>query len=421
MFNTSGTIFSSSDKEMLNFGLFSYLVLFLLVLSLLFWILYSIRTMKNYRSIPSLLKPPIDSSFKSLPFVSVIIPTRNEAYRIEDCIKSLKAQTYPTLEILIVDDSTDNTIGVIKNIVGNDKRFKIIREEKLSGGWVGKPHAMQQGSKEAKGEWLLFVDADTAHDPEIVTSSVTHAIKNKLDMLSLLSYLVCKSFWEKIIQPVLTGLIIFISPLGETNDPKSKFAFALGPFILIKRSVFNKVGGYETIKDRIADDVEMAKLVKESGFKIGLAHAQDMMRLRMYERFREIWEGWSKNIFLGLVQKRGIRSKALQVLIVLIGLFGVFDMVVLPFLAFVLSGFIYLLTHSLPWLYVSFFSFLVWLLATLIQFYIHSRYGIGKPKYSPLYFLGGIITMGIFLNSAIKTLSGSGVTWKGRKYSDKTS
>lgn len=406
---------------MFNFGLISLMALFLLLLSLLFWIFYSIRTMKNYKLIPLLSKASSKDLSKSLPYISVIVPTRNEAYRIEDCIKSLKAQTYPNLEILIVDDSTDNTVEVIKNIVGNDKRFRIIKEEKLSGGWVGKPHAMQQGSKEAKGEWLLFIDADTAHDPEIVSSSVKHAIKNKLDMLSLLSYLVCKSFWEKIIQPVLTGLIIFISPLGKTNDPKSKFAFALGPFILIKRSVFNKVGGYEKIKGRIADDVEMAKLVKESGFKIGLAHGQNMMKLRMYERFSEIWEGWSKNIFLGLAQKRGIRSKGLQVLVVLIGLFVVFDMVVLPFIAVILSGLIYLLTNSPQWLYVLLFSFLVWLFAILIQFYVHTRYGIGKPKYAPLYFLGGIITMGIFLNSAVKTLSGSGVTWKGRTYSDKTS
>ena len=404
---------------MFSLGLISFFVFFLLIISFLFWILYGLRTIINYRMIPKLSKVTLGDSSKSVPLVSLIVPTRNEAYRITNCIKSLKAQTYPNLEIIIVDDSTDNTVKVIKNIIGDDKRFKIIKEEKLSKGWVGKPHAMQQGSNIAKGDWLLFIDADTAHNPDIINRAIEHAIKNKLDLLSLLSNLVCKSFWEKIIQPIPTGLLIFISPLGKVNDPKSKIAFALGPFMLIKRSAFNKVGGYETIRGKIADDTEMAKLLKESGFKIGLAHAQDLMRLRMYECFSEIWEGWSKNIFLGLVQKRRISSKALQVLVVLIGLFVVFDMIVLPFLAMLISGIIFLITESTPWFFILLSSFVLWLISTLIQLVVHSRYYIGKARYSPIYFMGGIVTMGIFLNSAIKTLSGTGVTWKGRTYSDK--
>ena len=404
---------------MFSLGLISFFVFFLLIISFLFWILYGLRTIINYRMIPKLSKVTLGDSSKSVPLVSLIVPTRNEAYRITNCIKSLKAQTYPNLEIIIVDDSTDNTVKVIKNIIGDDKRFKIIKEEKLSKGWVGKPHAMQQGSNIAKGDWLLFIDADTAHNPDIINRAIEHAIKNKLDLLSLLSNLVCKSFWEKIIQPIPTGLLIFISPLGKVNDPKSKIAFALGPFMLIKRSAFNKVGGYETIRGKIADDTEMAKLLKESGFKIGLAHAQDLMRLRMYECFSEIWEGWSKNIFLGLVQKRRISSKALQVLVVLIGLFVVFNMIVLPFLAMLISGIIFLITDSTSWYFVLLSSFVLWLISTLIQLVVHSCYYIGKARYSPIYFIGGIVTMGMFLNSAIKTLSGTGVTWKGRTYSDK--
>ena len=403
---------------MFNFGLYSLIFFVLIILSLLFWFLYFLRTNKNYKLIPHLSKAPSKEKKDSLPIVSVIVPTRNEAYRITDCIKSLKAQTYENLEILIVDDSTDNTVDVIKNIVGNDKRFKIIKEEKLTGGWVGKPHAMQQGSRVAKGDYLLFIDADTSHDPDIIARSVKHAQDNKLDLLSLLSYLVCKTFWEKIIQPIPTGLLIFISPLGQVNDPNSKVAFALGPYMFIRRKVFDKIGGYEKIKGQIGDDVEMAKLVKESGFKIGLAHAQSLMKLRMYECFSEIWEGWSKNIFLGLVQKRKIKSKALQALVVLIGLSVVFLMIVFPFISMILSGILYLFTASTPWFNLFIFSIVLWLISILIQSYVHSRYGIGNPRFSPLYFLGGIVTMGIFLNSAIKTMSGSGVKWKGRTYSD---
>jgi len=394
-----------------------YLILIILAISLLFWILYVIRTMRNYKMLPKLIRDQNKSS-DSFPKVSVIIPTRNESKRITPCIESMKVQSYPNLEILIVDDSTDNTVEVIKNIVKDDKRFRIIKEEKLEGGWVGKPHAMQQGAKEAKGEWLLLIDADTAHDPDIVSSAVKHAIKKKLDMLSILAELVCKSFWEKIIQPIPTGLLIFILPLGKVNDPQSKDAFALGPFILIKHSVFDKIGGYEKIRGKIADDVEMAKLLKESGFKIGLARAHDMMKLRMYEKFRDIWEGWSKNIFLGLVQKREIKSKGKQLLILLIGLFVVFDMVVLPFIAVILSLFVVIILNISSWWFILWSSLIIWLFSIIAQSVVHKKYYIGNPIFSPLYFIGGIITMGIFLNSAVKTLSGRGVKWKGRTYTN---
>ena len=394
-----------------------YLILAFLAISLLLWILYLIGTMKNYKMLPQLERMDYKDNDSNL-LVSVIIPTRNESKRITPCITSMKAQKYKNLEIIIVDDSSDNTVDVIKNIVGDDKRFKIVKEEKLDKSWVGKPHAMQQGSKVAKGEWLLLIDADTAHDPDIITSAVKHAEKKKLDMLSILSELVCKSFWEKVIQPIPTGLLIFISPLGKVNDPKSKNAFALGPFILIKRSVFSKIGGYEKIKGKIADDVEMAKLLKESGFKIGLARAHELMKLRMYEKFKDIWEGWSKNIFLGLVQKREIQSKGKQMLILLIGLFVVFIMVVYPFLSVILSLIIIFLLKISFWWFILGSSLFVWLISIVSQSYVHKKYHIGRPIFSPLYFIGGIVTMGIFLNSAIKTLSGKGVKWKGRTYSN---
>lgn len=394
-----------------------YLILTILVMSLIFWFLYIIRTIRNYKMLPELIRVKNKSSEK-YPKVSVIIPTRNESKRVTPCIESMKSQTYPNLEVIIVDDSTDNTVEVIKNIVKDDKRFKIIKEEKLEGGWVGKPHAMQQGSKEAKGEWLLLIDADTAHDQDLITSAVNHATKKKLDMLSILSELVCKSFWEKIIQPIPTGLLIFISPLGKVNDPKSKNAFALGPFILIKKSVFNRIGGYEKIRGKIADDVEMAKLLKESGFKIGLARAHNMMKLRMYEKFKDIWEGWSKNIFMGLVQKREIKAKGRQILILLIGLFVVFDMVVLPFITILLSLFVVFVLNITFWWFILDASIIIWLFSIIAQFIVHKKYYIGNPVFSPLYFIGGIVTMGIFLNSALKTLSGKGVKWKGRTYTD---
>jgi chlorobactene glucosyltransferase len=320
------------------------------------------------------------------------------------------------MEVIIVDDSTDNTKEIITQLTKNDPRFQLIKEKKIKGGWVGKPHALQQGSKIAKGEWILFIDADTSFDPDIITSTINHAKKKKLDMLSILSHLVCKTFWEKIIQPIPTGLLIFITPLGKVNDPNSKQSFALGPFILIKHSTFDKIGGYERIKKRIADDVELAKLLKTSGFHIGLARAYHMMNLRMYENFKDIWQGWSKNIFMGLVQKREIQKKASQLLVLLVGLFVVFIMIVFPILSVFINILLYTIMSTPFILTIVLFSLLVWVFSIIIQILVHRKYSIGNPWYSPLFFIGGIVTMLIFMNSAIKTFSGSGVKWKDRTY-----
>ena len=380
--------------------------------------MYFVVIFLGYRKMPHLSKNPPKIPLKNPPLISIIIPSRNEEHRIGKCIQTLKSQTYQKLEFIVVDDSTDNTVEIIKNIVKDDKRFKLIKQEKLPKGWIGKPFALQQGSKIAKGEFLLFIDADTYYDPVLIERAVDYVLQNKLDMLSLAPRHICKSFWEKVIQPIPLGALPAASPLAKVNDPKSKVALAGGPFLMIKHSVFKKIGGYQTIKGCIADDTTLAKVVKTSGFRLGLINAQSMMSLRMYEKFSEIWEGWSKNSFLGLVQKREINSKLLQIAILLGILFIMFYVLVFPFSVMIISIYMTLVLRSLLWQNLLLLALLTWIISVLAVVYVQRCFHIGKARYAPLtIFLGGIIMMGIFLNSASKTLSGKGVTWKGRTYS----
>lgn len=401
--------------------MFEIIVSTLLGIFLLVWIGYFLIVLRNYYQLPRLSEKPSEQSSRQFPFVSVIVPTRNEAYRVEKCIRSLKAQIYPNLEIIIVDDSTDNTIELIKSIVDDDKRFMLIKQEKLPDGWIGKPYALQQGSKLAKGDFLLFIDADTYHDPMLIARAVDYAQEHDIDLLSLVPHNILVTFWEKVIQPIPLGVIPAISPLAKVNKPDSKVVVAFGPFMLIKHSVFTKIGGYETIKNRIADDAEMGKLVKHSGYTVGLVNAQTMMHIRMYENFHEIWEGWSKNIFLGLVQKREINSKAQRLFVALLGAGVIFGLMVFPLCSTIITLFLILFTHSLQWQWVFFFSLFTLLTGIVLQLIIQKTYLYGDPKYATLVFLGGLVIIGIFLNSAIKTMSGTGVTWKGRKYAEKKS
>lgn len=398
---------------MLNLALYT-----LIIISLLAWILYFVVVMSNFRKTPHLSKNPPKKPLKNPPLVTVVIPSRNEETRIGNCIKTLQLQSYPNLEIIIVDDSTDNTVNVINEIAKGDKRFKIIKQEKLAEGWVGKPFALQQGSKIAKGEWLLFIDADTYYDPAIIERSIEYALEKKLDMLSVAPRHICKSFWEKVIQPIPLGAIPALLPLAKTNDPKSNVALAIGPFIMIKHSTFKKLDGYQTIKGFINDDTRLAKLVKSSGYKIGIANAQSMMNLKMYDKFSEIWQGWSKNVFLGMVQNRQIKSKLSQFLLLVAIVFVLFDLLVFPSLALLITILMSIIMQSFTWQYFFIFLVFTWLLSNISLIFVQMSHKIGKARYAPLTLLiGGIVFIGIFLNSGIKTLTGKKVTWKGRKYS----
>ncbi|MCJ7571472.1 MAG: hypothetical protein MUO82_06305, partial [Candidatus Thermoplasmatota archaeon] len=151
--------------------------------------------------------------------------------------------------------------------------------------------------------------------------------------------------------------------------------------------------------------------------KIGYINAQSMISIRMYEKFSEIWDGWSKNIFLGAIQKRKIKSNFLQILILFALLFALFELLILPFSLMISSLLLFLNIKSLSWMYLSLFALLIWSVSILISVFVQRIYHIGKARYAPLELvLGGIIVMGILINSALKTMSRKGVTWKGKKY-----
>jgi chlorobactene glucosyltransferase len=398
----------------------SLLLYILIFFSLLIWVIYLTIILSSYRKIPHLTIKPQKDSLTNMPFISIIIPTRNESKRIEKCISSLKSQTYPKLEILIIDNSTDNTEEIIRNIVKNDERFAIIKQKKLPQGWIGKPFALQQASSIAKGEWLVFIDADTSFDSVLIQRAIEYAVSNNLDMISLGPRHICDTFWVTITQPIFLGAILGLNPLRKVNNPKSKVSLASGPFIAIKHTIFDKVGGYESIKGHIADDIGLAKLVKTSGFKLRFVNAQSLLSLRMYDRFGDIWEGWGKNSFLGLVQQHKIQSKFLQVLVLFTAIFVTADILILPFLLIIITSYLVFILQSTAWINFLLLACITWLVSIISTICVQRLYQFGKTGYVPLTLsLGGFIFLAIFINSAFRTLSGRGVTWKGIRYHDK--
>lgn len=395
----------------------SLLLNIIIILSFFIWMIYSSITLSSYRKIPHLSIKPQKDINKDIPFISIILPTRNESKRIEKCIYSLKSQTYPKLEILIIDDSTDNTKQVIRDIIKNDERFSIINQKKLPKGWIGKPFALQQASSIAKGEWLVFIDADISFDALLIQRAVEYVVLNNLDMVSLGPRHISDSFWVVITQPIFCGALLGLNPLDRVNDPKSKVSLASGPFIMIKHSVFDQVRGYNSIKDHIGDDVGLAKLVKMAGFRLGFVNAQSLLSLRMYDRFRDMWEGWSKVSYFGLIQQREIHSKFFQILVFIVGIFAIVDLLILPFLLLVISLYLVFILHSSMWVNSLLLTFVTWLVSIVSLMCVQRLFQIGKIRYVPLTLsLGGLIVLGIFVNSAFRTFSGRGVMWRGIRY-----
>jgi chlorobactene glucosyltransferase len=230
--------------------------------------------------------------------VSVIIPARNEEKNIERVVRSIAPQQH-VREIIVVDDeSTDRTAEILAGLSREIPLLRTIRLESLPEGWIGKSHAAAAGAELATGEWLLFTDADTEHLPGSLDAMVQRALYEKADLLSLSPGQQTVTWWEKAIIPYVFVQLAQIFPFEEVSDPASPRAAANGQFLLVRRSVYNEVGGFAAVRGEILDDVALARLVKQRGGRLVFLPGAECVRTRMYTSFRDMWQGWSKNLFL---------------------------------------------------------------------------------------------------------------------------
>jgi len=230
----------------------------------------------------------------SQPEVSVIVPARNEEASLGDCLQSLLAQD-SSFEIIVVDDhSTDRTAEIAASFSG----VRVLEADSLPAGWTGKNNAVTTGARAAKGAWLLFSDADTVHLPGSLTRALKEARENRSDLLSYSPEQIAVTFWEMAVLPVVFAELARQYPPSKVSDPKSPEAAANGQYILIRREVYDAVGGHAAIAGEILEDVALARRVKAAGYRIRFRYAADAVRTRMYRNFRQLREGWTKNLAL---------------------------------------------------------------------------------------------------------------------------
>ncbi|WP_158282149.1 glycosyltransferase [Salipaludibacillus keqinensis] len=233
--------------------------------------------------------------------VSVLIPLRNEQRNVGPLLASLKKLTYENLEFILLDDgSVDNTKELLVKEINGDRRFTIIEGKPLPAKWIGKVHACHQLSKEANGEYFLFLDADVRVHPDTVQRSL-HAFSKNTGLISGFPQYPLRSFLGHLLVPMQHFVIYLHLPVVLANHTRwAATTAAHGAYMMFRRDAYERIGGHEIVKHSLVEDVHITREIKRHGFYVKLVNNTNTIICHMYETNKEVWDGFSKNLFPGL-------------------------------------------------------------------------------------------------------------------------
>lgn len=253
-------------------------------------------TIINVLTFPRLV---IGKSPQENPFVSILIPARNEATVIQQTIEKLLLQTYPNFELIVLDDnSTDGTGQILQQF--DDKRLTVISGNPLPVGWMGKSWACHQLSQHANGDILVFTDADVQWSPDALSAVISQMRNHNADLFTVWSTQQTVTPAERLTVPLMAFAILTYLPTFMTHhSPFSIFAAANGQCMAWKRDVYKKIGGHTAVANNVLDDVTHAKLVKKAGYTLHMADGNALISCRMYDDWDSVRDGFAKNILAG--------------------------------------------------------------------------------------------------------------------------
>jgi chlorobactene glucosyltransferase len=251
-------------------------------------------------NLKSLKTPDVNSKVpQPAPLISVLIPARDEKDNIRTCLESLQKQDYPNFEILVLDDnSTDDTADIVTELASRDSRIRLLRGQPLPEDWAGKPFACYQLAQEAKGLWLLFVDADTIHEPHMLRSVLSLALEQKTSLLSGFPRQLAGSLPQKIVIPVMYFIMLGWLPLWWLHRArKPKPSMAIGQFFLFPRDEYWRIGGHKAVQARIVEDIWMGIEVSRHGGRHVAVDLSPVVSCNMYRDIGSMWHGLGKSIY----------------------------------------------------------------------------------------------------------------------------
>ncbi|HUU64483.1 MAG TPA: glycosyltransferase [Dehalococcoidales bacterium] len=366
------------------------LVIFMLNLAL------NLRSLKKLRCDEKAPEPA--------PLISVLIPARDEELNIATCLESLQKQDYPNFEILVLDDnSSDNTATIVEQAVAKDSRIQLLRGAPLPEDWAGKPFACYQLAKQARGSWLLFVDADTTHAPHMLRSTLAQALRLNSSLLSGFPRQLATSLPQKIAVPVLYFIILSWLPLWwlqRSREPKP--SLAIGQFLLFPSKEYWRIGGHEAVKSRILEDVWLGVEISRSGGRQVAVDLSPAVSCNMYHNVGAMWEGFIKWVYSVLA----LSPPALAMMMA-----AAYFFFLLPFYSLWRELFVVVAPSSLRAVIISQVAMIL-----LMRWLVDNRF---KEPFVSI-FLHPVGLSFLFLASfcaVFRRAAGAGVRWKERLYS----
>lgn len=334
---------------------------------------------------------PTQASLPSSPLVDVLVPVRNEANRhLDEFLKDLKAQDYPCLKVVVVDDrSTDRSADVIRGILddpGPDMR--LVSGEEVPDDWMGKTYALHQAKRVAHGKWLALIDADVRVGADAISRAVRTALQSNAQAVCLLPRFVYQSYWVGATLPVMIWLSIMRVSPTESNSLRTKAVFGFGNFILVNREAHDRIGGFDAYRSHVLDDCELFRLLKQAGEPTLVVDGAISVQSEMYTNLSELVQGFTKNSFAAIGYSWLLATTTLLFIATSILLLGSLS------------------SDSLT----SFFYVLPMMLTSLTM-----TWRLQAPPHAFFLFPISLLVCGwIIARSAISTGLRNGVDWKGR-------
>ena len=273
------------------------------------WITVAIRVARDLPRIPRIGQGLAFALPPGEPLVSVVIPAHNEEKHAPGCIESILRSTYTNIEVIVVlDRCTDATRANLQPIAARDARLKLIDNNFCPADWAGKCNAGRVGAELAKGTYVLFTDADVEFSPQLIRASMGMLNERGLQLLSLMSTPRIRHWFEAVVQPVAVMELMRMFPVAQVNRAQNPRYFANGQFMLFERAAYDKLGGHAAVKDDLLEDIAFSRRIKDSGGRGGLAVADGMLMVEMYEKLSEFLQGW-KRIYIEGSQRKPARLR----------------------------------------------------------------------------------------------------------------